>query len=251
MLTLHAAGGTAMLSGGGRGRGVVGASSLLLGVTVLTSLDAGDLAGPGWLRLRRPGTAVGEAGRGGGPGRAGLLALEIAGLRRDLGPAPKIVVPGIRPAGGDDQKRVMGPARALTPGADILVIGRPITRAAARPRPRPPSPGSCSWPPPEMAPRVKICGLNEPARVAQAGSLAPLIWASCSIRPPALRRPGAGARAGGRRRPRARRPVGWWWTPTDAALEAVLRRSPLDALQLHGEETPARVAEIGRASAAG
>ena len=42
-----------------------------------------------------------------------------------------MVVPGIRPAGGgDDQKRVMGPTEALALGADILVIGRPITRAS-------------------------------------------------------------------------------------------------------------------------
>jgi orotidine-5'-phosphate decarboxylase len=57
---------------------------------------------------------------------------EIAELRRALGPGPKIVVPGIRAeAGGDDQKRTMAPAEALAAGADILVIGRPITRAIA------------------------------------------------------------------------------------------------------------------------
>ena len=107
--------------------------ALLLGVTVLTSLDEADLAAIGVARLRTPrhcawpGCAVAA-------GLDGLVCSprEIAGLRRDLGPAPKIVVPGIRPeAGGDDQKRVMGPAEALALGADILVIGRPITRAPA------------------------------------------------------------------------------------------------------------------------
>ncbi|MFO1050500.1 MAG: orotidine 5'-phosphate decarboxylase / HUMPS family protein, partial [Geminicoccaceae bacterium] len=58
--------------------------------------------------------------------------LEIAPLRRALGPGPRIVVPGIRPAqSGDDQKRVLAPADALAAGADVLVIGRPITRAPA------------------------------------------------------------------------------------------------------------------------
>ena len=58
--------------------------------------------------------------------------MEIAALRAGLGTEPKLVVPGIRPAAaGDDQKRTMGPAAALALGADVLVIGRPITRAAS------------------------------------------------------------------------------------------------------------------------
>ncbi|HAC58097.1 MAG TPA: orotidine-5'-phosphate decarboxylase, partial [Rhodobiaceae bacterium] len=58
-------------------------------------------------------------------------AHEIEVLRRDLGKEFKLVVPGIRPAGSDiaDQKRIMTPAEALALGADILVIGRPITGA--------------------------------------------------------------------------------------------------------------------------
>jgi orotidine-5'-phosphate decarboxylase len=51
-------------------------------------------------------------------------------LRHAFGPRPKLVVPGIRPlAGGDDQKRTMPPAEALALGADLIVIGRPITGA--------------------------------------------------------------------------------------------------------------------------
>ena len=105
----------------------------LLGVTVLTSLDAADLAGLGIaagpdgqaLRLGRLAMAAGLDGLVCSP-------LEIAALRRALGPTPKIAVPGIRPAeAGDDQKRVMAPAEALALGADLLVIGRPITRAPA------------------------------------------------------------------------------------------------------------------------
>jgi len=58
-------------------------------------------------------------------------AHEIARLRRELGPDFLLVVPGIRPAGAalGDQQRVMGPAEARKQGADILVIGRPITGA--------------------------------------------------------------------------------------------------------------------------
>jgi len=57
---------------------------------------------------------------------------EIAAVRAVCGPDFLIVTPGVRPAGGslDDQRRVMTPRRALQEGADILVIGRPITGAA-------------------------------------------------------------------------------------------------------------------------
>jgi orotidine-5'-phosphate decarboxylase len=58
-------------------------------------------------------------------------AHEIARLRRELGPDFLLVVPGIRPAGAElgDQRRVMGPAEARDAGANVLVIGRPITGA--------------------------------------------------------------------------------------------------------------------------
>jgi len=59
-------------------------------------------------------------------------AHEIVRLRNELGPDFLLVVPGIRPAGSalGDQRRVMGPAEAMQAGADILVIGRPITGAS-------------------------------------------------------------------------------------------------------------------------
>jgi orotidine-5'-phosphate decarboxylase len=133
MLTLHAAGGRAMLEAAAEAAAASATPPWLLGVTVLTSLDAADLAAIGMvadpvgqaLRLARLAVAAGLDGLVCSPH-------EIAELRRALGPGPKIVVPGIRAeAGGDDQKRTMAPAEALAAGADILVIGRPITRAIA------------------------------------------------------------------------------------------------------------------------
>ena len=133
MLTLHAAGGRAMLEAAVAAAAAARHRPWLLGVTVLTSLDAADLVATGVaaapdeqaLRLARLAVAAGLDGLVCSP-------LEIAGLRQALGPGPRIVVPGIRPAGGgDDQKRTMAPAQALALGADILVIGRPITRAQA------------------------------------------------------------------------------------------------------------------------
>ena len=133
MLTLHASGGRAMLQAAAEAAAAATTPPWLLGVTVLTSLDAADLAAIGMaadpagqaLRLARLAVAAGLDGLVCSPH-------EIAELRRALGAGPKIVVPGIRTeAGGDDQKRTMAPADALAAGADILVIGRPITRATA------------------------------------------------------------------------------------------------------------------------
>jgi orotidine-5'-phosphate decarboxylase len=133
MLTLHASGGRAMLEAAAAAAAGAACRPWLLGITVLTSLDAADLAATGIacapdeqaLRLARLAMDAGLDGLVCSP-------LEIAGLRQTLGPVPRIVVPGIRPAaGGDDQKRTMAPAQALALGADTPAIGRPITRAAA------------------------------------------------------------------------------------------------------------------------
>ena len=105
----------------------------ILAVTVLTSVGRDDLREMGIgmevesLVLQRARVAVAA-------GADGLIAsgLEAAALRAALGPGPRIVTPGVRPAGAnttDDQKRVVTPARALESGADYLVIGRPIRNA--------------------------------------------------------------------------------------------------------------------------
>ena len=246
MLTLHAAGGRAMLEAA-----EAAAAPRLTGHACSASpCSPASTRRPRRHRRRRPSRttqALRLAELAVAAGLDGVVCspLEIAGLRRALGPAPRIVVPGIRPeAGGDDQKRVMGPAEALALGADILVIGRPITRAPvpaeAAAAIAPAAAYRClRWPS-----RVKICGLTEPARVAAGGParrrLSGLRLLSAFA---ALRRPGAGARArgrGSRGQPRA------WALVVDAAdaeIEALLQAVPLDLLQLHGYETPERVAE--------
>ncbi len=104
----------------------------LLAVTVLTNLSQDDLAqqgttmSPADLVLHRAQLAH-EAGF------SGVISSgqEAARIRDAVGPGFLIVTPGIRLAGGatDDQERVMTPDRAISAGADYLVVGRPITRA--------------------------------------------------------------------------------------------------------------------------
>ncbi len=133
MLTVHASGGAAMMRAAADAAEEAGANRpLVLGVTVLTSLGAEDLAATGpagpvsdqVMRLAR----LAQAG-----GLDGVVcsAGEAAALRQACGVHFKLVVPGIRPAGAaaGDQKRTATPAEAIAAGADYLVIGRPITGA--------------------------------------------------------------------------------------------------------------------------
>lgn len=128
-LTVHAGGGRPMLTAAAE---AAAGGPTLLAVTVLTHLDAvelGHLGLPGpsdervvaWARLAR------EAGCGG----MVCSAQEVRKVRRAV-PAPAVLVtPGIRPSGAaaGDQRRVATPRDALEAGADLLVIGRPLTRA--------------------------------------------------------------------------------------------------------------------------
>jgi orotidine-5'-phosphate decarboxylase len=137
LLTIHATGGAAMMSAAAVAAASPGAPRLLA-VTVLTSMDANELAGTGItaspadqvLRLASLAQASGINGFVCSPE-------EVAMLRKKTGPDSLLVVPGIRPAGsetrvpsGDDQKRIATPAKAIADGASLLVVGRPITRAA-------------------------------------------------------------------------------------------------------------------------
>lgn len=110
-----------------------GGSVALLGVTVLTSMDDGDLAEAGYGGTVR-GLVATRAAQARAAGMDGLVCspAEAAQLREIVGPDMLLVTPGVRPAGADrgDQKRVMTPGDAIRAGADLLVVGRPILEAA-------------------------------------------------------------------------------------------------------------------------
>jgi orotidine-5'-phosphate decarboxylase len=130
---IHASGGTAMMRAAKQAAAETGPQVKVIGVTVLTSLTDGDLAAIGQSppastqveRLAKLAQASGLDGVVCSPQEIGIV-------RRACGAAFLVVTPGVRPAGADlaDQRRVMSPAQAIAAGADILVIGRPITAAA-------------------------------------------------------------------------------------------------------------------------
>jgi len=128
-LTVHAGGGAAMLRAAAE---AAGGELRLLAVTVLTHLDAAELE-----RLDLPGGAAERAlgwahlAREAGCSGAVCSPQEVGALRRRE-PRPFVLVtPGIRPAGSavGDQRRVATPAAARADGADLLVVGRPLTQA--------------------------------------------------------------------------------------------------------------------------
>lgn len=134
MLTLHLQGGPAMLWAAADAIKDLGPKRpLLLGVSVLTSMDHKDLAAIG-IRDSPEEQVLHLASLAKKTGMDGMICSprEIAPLREVFGDSFKLVVPGIRPAGCDagDQKRTLTPAEAVRAGADYLVIGRPITAAA-------------------------------------------------------------------------------------------------------------------------
>lgn len=114
-----------------RGRG--SAATKLLAITVLTSLDAADLREQGLVQPPRE-VVLRRARLAADSGFDGVVAspMEAEGIRAALGDKLLIVTPGIRPAGVavGDQARVAAPDDALRAGADLLVVGRPITAAA-------------------------------------------------------------------------------------------------------------------------
>ncbi len=131
LLTVHAAGGPEMLRAAVKA--ATGTSMALLAVTVLTSMDAGELAAAGV--ERKPDAQVKLLGEMAlRAGVAGLVCspLEVEGLRREHGAGPLLVVPGIRGAADvrGDQQRTASAGEAVRMGASMLVVGRPITRVA-------------------------------------------------------------------------------------------------------------------------
>ena len=131
LVTVHAAGGRAMLEAAVEG---AGARCRVLGVTVLTSMDAAAL-GAAWGRsrvevrvevLRLAGEVAASSAYG-----VVCSGEELEGVRARYGEALRCLVPGIRLAGDDahDQRRVVTPAEAARRGATYVVLGRTVTAA--------------------------------------------------------------------------------------------------------------------------
>src|ERR1700722_7576995 len=138
MMTVHSAGGPAMLAAAKAALDGIANPPELLAVTVLTSMDAAALESTGI--TRSPAQQVELLAKMGlHAGIRGFVCSpqEVAALRAITGPDGVLVIPGIRPASADipaaaktdDQKRIATPADALRNGASFLVVGRPITQA--------------------------------------------------------------------------------------------------------------------------
>ncbi|CAM4026464.1 MULTISPECIES: orotidine-5'-phosphate decarboxylase [Vibrio] len=134
MVNVHASGGERMMTASREILEPYGKDRpLLIGVTVLTSMEQADLAGIG-LNVEPAEQVLRLANLTKNSGLDGVVcsAQEANFLKTELGKQFKLVTPGIRPAGADvgDQKRIMTPVDAIQAGSDYLVIGRPITQAA-------------------------------------------------------------------------------------------------------------------------
>jgi orotidine-5'-phosphate decarboxylase len=132
MMTVHAAGGPAMLAAARAALQGVANAPELLAVTVLTSMDQTQLNAVGTERAAAEQVEL-LARMGLDAGMRGFVCSpkEVARLRALTGREGVLVIPGIRPAGSatGDQKRIATPADALRQGASYLVVGRPITQA--------------------------------------------------------------------------------------------------------------------------
>ena len=128
LLTVHASGGAAMVAAAAAAL----PGTRVVAVTVLTSLGAEDLAAVG---LAGPATAaaVRLAALAVAAGARAVVCSpqEVAAVRAAVGPDVTLITPGVRPAGSarGDQARVATPREALAAGADLLVVGRPVTAA--------------------------------------------------------------------------------------------------------------------------
>ena len=156
MLTLHAAGGRAMLKAAAQAAQTFGTHApKLIAVTSLTSLNQTDLVEIGVSRaLKDQALALGKLALDSGLDGLVVSAQEVEQLRQRIGPGPLLVTPGIRPTfaqvasavakeamadksagrpagmANDDQKRVATPTLAVRAGSNFLVVGRPILEAA-------------------------------------------------------------------------------------------------------------------------
>jgi orotidine-5'-phosphate decarboxylase len=131
-LTVHASGGRAMI------KAAVDAvpGTDITAVTILTSLSEEDLFEIGYANaLLESAVALAKMSVTAGARAIVCSPLEITAIRSAVGPTPTIITPGVRPlseAGSDDQKRTMTPKDAISSGASLVVIGRPITKSWAQ-----------------------------------------------------------------------------------------------------------------------
>ncbi len=132
---MHLTGGARMIRAAvesARGTPGYDGTTRLLGITILTSLEAADLDSIG-MKGPLADRVVSLARMGQDAGLDGVVASphEIDRIKKACGDRFLVVTPGIRPGGAarDDQRRVMTPAEAIAAGADYLVIGRPIMEA--------------------------------------------------------------------------------------------------------------------------
>jgi orotidine-5'-phosphate decarboxylase len=136
LVTMHAAGGLAMMKAAAEAVAGLATRPALLGVTILTSLDTAAIRQVG-LAGTVASRAVALARLAKKAGLDGVVssAHEVRAIRRACGDDFLILVPSVRPAGSatNDQARVATPGEATSAGADFLVVGRPIT-AASSPR---------------------------------------------------------------------------------------------------------------------
>jgi len=126
-LTVHASGGAAMIKAASDAM----PHTFITGVTILTSLSEIDVSQIGY-KFNALESAVGLANIAVANGARAIVCspLEIEAIRKSVGPEISIITPGVRPqssAGSDDQNRTLTPSQAIEKGANLVVIGRPIT----------------------------------------------------------------------------------------------------------------------------
>ena len=247
IVNVHAAGGLEMMRAA---REAVPADVKLIAVTVLTSLTTANLNAIGFDAARdATGHAQALAGLAAGAGLDGVVcgAHDLAFIRASRPPPFLTVVPGIRPAGADvqDQRRVATPAEAMALGADILVIGRPITGAADPAAAAVAIHASLSQPNRLSPVQVKICGLSSRETLMAAldagADMVGFVFYGPSPRNVSLERAAALAEM-------ARGKVRIVALTVDADDEQILAIREMvrpDLYQLHGDETPARVKRVG------
>ena len=133
MVNVHASGGRRMMEAARNELGKKSHQPLLIGVTVLTSMEQNDLAEIGLNldpqeQVRRLALLTQNSGLDG----VVCSAQEVELIRNNCSPEFLTVTPGIRPAGSEqgDQRRVLTPQQALAAGVNYMVIGRPITQAS-------------------------------------------------------------------------------------------------------------------------